>query len=71
MAEREKAPEKISHCFNCLDKCNPATTPYCITAALIRAVEGETENSLVFCGENAYRLDHMTTVHELMKELTE
>ncbi|MCI1930239.1 MAG: nitronate monooxygenase [Clostridia bacterium] len=69
--EREKENEKITYCFRCLEKCDPATTPYCITMALIRAVRSETEadNSLIFCGENAYRLDKMTTVHEIFKEL--
>ena len=31
--------------------------------------DGDTDNALLFCGENAWRLDHMTTVPELMAEL--
>ena len=70
--EREKCNEKITHCFRCLEKCDPATTPYCITMALIRAVRSdkEADNSLIFCGENAYRLEKMTTVHDIFQELT-
>ncbi len=68
---REKEREKITHCFRCLEKCDPATTPYCITMALIRAVRSndEADDSLIFCGENAYRLNKLTTVKEIFDEL--
>lgn len=65
----EKEPEKITHCYQCLKKCDRTSIPYCITTALTRAAEGDTENSLLFCGENAWRLTKMTTVHDLMQEL--
>ena len=52
-----------------LKKCDKASIPYCITTALTRAADGDTDNALLFCGENAWRLDHMTTVPELMAEL--
>lgn len=61
--------EKITHCYNCLTPCNPATTPYCISKALINAVNGNIDEGLIFCGENASRLTKMTTVQELMDEL--
>ena len=69
MEERKVTNEKISKCYKCLKKCDMTTIPYCITGALVRAVKGDVENSLVFCGENAYRLDKITTVKELIKEL--
>lgn len=69
MEERKLTNEKISKCYKCLKKCDMATIPYCITGALVRAVKGDVENSLVFCGENAYRLDKITTVKELIQEL--
>ena len=62
---------KIDRCYNCLTPCNPADTPYCISQALINAVNGNIDNGLVFCGSNAYRLTNMTTVHDLIAELTE
>ena len=65
----EKAKRPISKCYNCLEKCNPAKVPYCITKALIAAVKGDLENGLIFCGANVGRIDHITTVHELMREL--
>lgn len=60
----------VKRCLSCLSACNPAKAPYCITQALIAAVRGDTENGLIFCGTNAARLTKMTTVHELMSELT-
>lgn len=65
--EREKQP--IKKCYNCLQKCNPAKVPYCITKALIDAVKGDVENGLIFCGSNVGRINKITTVHQLMEEL--
>ncbi|MGN0341788.1 MAG: NAD(P)H-dependent flavin oxidoreductase [Roseburia sp.] len=59
----------VRKCFNCLAKCNPAQIPYCITEALIRAVKGDLDNGLIFCGANVGRIDKIMTVHELMAEL--
>lgn len=61
----------VKNCVKCLRPCNPAKTPYCITAALTAAVRGDWENGLFFCGSNAYRLDKILTVRRLMKELTD
>ena len=60
---------KISKCYNCLIPCKPSTTPYCISNALINAVNGDIDDGLIFCGENAYRIDKITTVPELMNQL--
>ena len=69
MKDRKLINEKITKCYKCLKKCNMADIPYCITSALVRAVKGDIDNSLVFCGENAYRLNKIITVKELIKEL--
>lgn len=61
--------EKVTHCYNCLTPCNPANTPYCISKALINAVNGNIDEGLIFCGENASRITKITTVKELMDEL--
>lgn len=66
-----QAPIKVQHCFNCLEHCNPVTTPYCITDALIRAAEGKLEEALLFCGSNAYRCEKIETVPDVMRELCE
>lgn len=57
-------------CLQCLEKCNPATIPYCITRALVNAAKGNTEDALLFCGDNAYRADKLEHVKDIMDELT-
>lgn len=59
----------ISKCYNCIIPCNPSSTPYCITKALINAVNGDLNNGLIFCGENASRITHISSVDDLMNEL--
>ena len=56
-------------CTNCLATCDPATTPYCITKALIEAVKGNYAQGLFFCGAKAGQVDKITTVRELIAEL--
>lgn len=62
--------KKISKCYNCLVPCNPLTTPYCISKALINAVSGDIDNGLIFCGSNAYKINKIVSVQELLSELT-
>lgn len=64
-------PPAITRCFQCLERCNPAQTPYCISRALINAVKGNTDEGLIFCGSNVHRLTKMTTVKKLFQEWTE
>ena len=64
-----KGPVKVEHCFRCLEHCDPATTPYCITKALINAAEGKIDDALLFCGSNAYRCEKIETVQEVMAAL--
>ena len=65
----ETARKPITKCYNCLEKCDPRTVPYCITKALIEAVQGNLENGLILCGENVDRSHDMTTGHDFMNEL--
>lgn len=60
----------VTRCIRCLKSCDPKTTPYCITQALIEAVKGNISQGLVFAGENVGRIRQMMSVHELMEELT-
>lgn len=69
-----KKAESVSHldvdkCYACIHKCDPRTTPFCITQALIDAVEGRTEEGLVFVGAGAYLADKISTVKDVMNEL--
>jgi len=59
----------ITRCSNCLEHCNPKVAPYCITKALVDAVEGNIVDGLIFCGDNVHRLKEMTTVKAIFKEL--
>ena len=63
----EKA--KISHCYQCLEHCDPANIPYCITKALSNAAEGALNDALLFCGSNAYRADKIETVEAVVQDL--
>ena len=65
----EKQKQNIKKCYNCIKTCDIKTTPYCITKALVNAVKGNIDEGLIFCGSNVGRLNKMTTVKDLMKEL--
>lgn len=59
---------RVKSCYNCIQTCNPATTPYCITEALINAVKGDVENGLMFCGAYAYEETKIRTVSEVLED---
>lgn len=69
IAQMEKGSEKIGRCYQCLEHCNPAKVPYCITKALVNAVQGDLDHGLIFCGANVGRIKRMMSVHDLMQEL--
>lgn len=62
-------PFRLEHCYDCLEKCDRKTIPYCITKALVSSAEGRTEEGLVFCGSKAYMAARIETVEEVMKDL--
>lgn len=55
-------------CRQCVQTCNPADTPYCITDALLNAAKGKTQNALLFCGANAYKADKIEHVADIFQE---
>lgn len=59
----------MKNCYHCLSLCNPSDTPYCISTSLINAAKGDIDNGLVFVGSNAYKLDKIISVKELIYEL--
>lgn len=59
----------VKKCYKCISHCNPKETPYCITEALINAVNGDLENGLIFCGDNCSKVDKIVKVSEMMKQL--
>ena len=60
---------RVEKCAGCLAVCDPKTTPYCISRALIAAVEGDWENGLFFCGAGAGEVDHISTVQEQLDQI--
>ena len=58
-------------CRQCITTCRPDTAPYCITEALINAVEGNLDEGLIFCGSNAYGADRIETVADIMEEFAQ
>lgn len=56
----------VKKCFNCITTCNPATTPYCITDALVAAANGDVENGLLFCGANLEKQSRIRTAKEVI-----
>ena len=55
--------------WKCLRTCDFRKAPYCIALALTKAKEGKFEDGFAFAGANAYRVDKMTTVKELIDSL--
>lgn len=69
LEKMKQGRETITKCYRCLEKCNPREAPYCITQALIRSVQGDVENGLVFCGDNVQYLTRISTVSEVIRTL--
>ncbi|MFY1067632.1 NAD(P)H-dependent flavin oxidoreductase [Enterococcus sp. AD013-P3] len=72
--ERTKVEERIpiAKCRNCLslDHCDRKTIPYCISEMLLNAVTDKPQQGLIFAGGQVHRLNKITTVPQLMAELT-
>jgi len=67
--DRVNAGEKfIRGCRQCIKMCKPAEIPFCITEALVNAVEGRVSEGLIFCGSNAYRASRLEKVADIMGE---
>lgn len=69
LEQMKRGKETVTKCYRCLEKCSPKDAPYCITQALIRAVQGDIENGLIFCGDNASALTEITTVPAVIQHL--
>ena len=60
---------KIKCPYRCLTACDVKTARYCIAQALLNSYFGDVGHGLIFCGQNAYRVDKIITVKELFQEL--
>ena len=54
---------------NCIRSCNPKTTLYCISEALLAAFKGNLKDGFAFVGANAGRVKRISTVKEIFAEL--
>ena len=63
----EKKPFKCP--FHCIKTCDSKKSPYCIALALANARKGKFKYGFAFAGENAYRVDKIVSVKELMESL--
>ncbi len=57
--------------WKCLRTCDFKNVPYCIGLALTNAKKGDLENGFAFAGANAYRVDKIISVKELIETLVE
>ena len=57
--------------WKCLRSCDFKNVPYCIAIALMNAKMGDMEKGFAFAGANAYRVDKIVSVKELIETLIE
>jgi nitronate monooxygenase len=67
--EGRKHPFKCP--YHCILPCDYKNSPYCIAFALLNASTGNMKNGFAFAGQNAYRINKIISVKELMDSLIE
>lgn len=67
MNRGEKEPFRCP--YHCIITCDYQKSPYCIALALMNAKRGNLEHGFPFAGANAYRVDKIVPVKELMDTL--
>jgi nitronate monooxygenase len=65
--EGKKKPFKCP--YHCILPCKCTDSPYCIALALVNAKRGKLKNGFAFAGNNAYRVDRIISVKELIASL--
>ena len=60
---------KLKCAWRCLKSCDIKTARYCISLALDNARKGILEKGFAFAGSNAFRVDNIISVKELLQEL--
>ncbi len=55
--------------YHCIRSCDPKTTSYCISEALLEASKGNLSDGFVFTGVNAGKVKKISTVRKIFKEL--
>ena len=57
--------------YRCLTACKADKAHYCIAKVLLNSYLGDVKNGLIFCGQNAHRIDKIVTVKEIFAELVD
>jgi nitronate monooxygenase len=55
--------------YRCVKTCKYQESPYCIALALMNAKQGKLTHGFAFAGQNAYRVDKIVSVKELIDSL--
>ena len=55
--------------YHCISTCNCSDSLYCIALALSNAVRGKLKGGFAFAGKNAYRVNRILSVKELIESL--
>jgi nitronate monooxygenase len=55
--------------FHCISSCDYTKSPYCIALALVNAKKGMLKHGFAFAGANAYRVNAIVSVKELIESL--
>jgi nitronate monooxygenase len=71
--EAVKRGEKIPFTcpYHCIRTCDHRNSPYCIALALMQAKKGNLKRGFVFSGQNAYRVDRIVSVKELIDSIAQ
>lgn len=66
--ESGRTPRLQCH-YRCLTACQISTARYCIAKVLVNSSFGDIDHGIIFCGANAYRVDRIIPVKQLIEEL--
>jgi len=55
--------------YHCITSCNCTDSPYCIAMALANARKGKLKYGFAFAGQNAFRVNRILSVRELIESL--
>lgn len=55
--------------YNCIKTCDPKSTLYCISSALLEAYRGNLKDGFAFSGSNAGKVQNISTVKRVFNEL--
>ncbi|MBU1183115.1 MAG: nitronate monooxygenase [Pseudomonadota bacterium] len=68
--EVESGKKKPFKCpYQCIKTCDTDKSPYCIALALAGAKKGKFKNGFAFAGANAYRVNEIVSVKDLIRSL--